>query len=217
MAGLMATVLAELPFAHFWHPIALLESAPRTLSSTQQRWDVTDSSGPDVGTIPEPTSTRSGAWALTGTTSKQQRRAFSVLVVDSPAGMPSDLVAIKDDPGASIVLMTRPDRASLSDAADALVWMNDRSLVARSRVTVLINHGVGQPDSGSKPAATALGIRCAAIHSLPQDSTLAPGQPLPSGRLLPNRLRRRVARLCLDIWNHAHTADPALSNHNRQE
>ena len=33
VAGLLATVLAELPYAHIWHPIALVESAPRTLGS----------------------------------------------------------------------------------------------------------------------------------------------------------------------------------------
>ncbi len=49
MAGLMATVLAELPFAHFWHPIALIESAPRTLSSTQQRWESPTRRVPTLG------------------------------------------------------------------------------------------------------------------------------------------------------------------------
>lgn len=61
LAGLLATVLAELPFAHIWHPIALVEAAPRTLGSTSRRWDLLKPSEPG-----EATSTRSGAWAVTG-------------------------------------------------------------------------------------------------------------------------------------------------------
>ena len=100
--------------------------------------------------------------------------------------------------------MTRPDRASLSEAADALVWMNDQHLVARRRVTVVINHGVGQPDRGSKAAATALGIRCAAIHSLPADSTLGPGRVLPSGRDLPVTPAAPHRPHRLDVWIRPH-------------
>ena len=88
------------------------------------------------------------------------------MVVDAPAGLPSDLPAVDDDPQASIVLVTRPDRVSLADAADALVGMNDRAWSPANRVAVVINDGDGRPDRGSRAAATALGIRCAAIHSL---------------------------------------------------
>lgn len=219
MAGLVATVLTELPFAHIWHPIALVDRAPQTLGSTMRRWDVVEPQDPLTRTVPDLASTRSGVWALTGLTPWQQRRDFSVLVVDSPTGLPSDLAAVTDDPQASIVLMTRPDRRSLAHAAEALVWLNDCNLVARSRVTVVINHGVGRPDRGSRAAATALGIRCAATHSLPTDSTLGPDRVLPSGRDLPVRLRRRIARACLDIWTQTQTPNPpaALSSPHRQE
>ena len=54
-------------------------------------------------------------------------------------------------------------------------------------------------------AATALGIRGAAIHSLPANSTLGPGRVLPSGRDLPIPIRRRLARICLDVWSQAQT------------
>lgn len=114
--------------------------------------------------------------------------------------MPSDLPFIKDDPSASVVMLTRPDRASLADAADALVWMNDRSRVSRGRVVVVINRGVGMPDRGSRAAAIALGIRCAAVHSLPFSSALGPGRALPSGRDLPIRVRRVVSHAALDLW-----------------
>lgn len=219
LAGLTATVLAELPYAHIWHPIALVESAPPTLGRTRRRWGVIDPGDPPDGLASEQQCTASGAWALSGSTSIQSRRDFSVLVVDSPAGLPSDLKTIEADPCSSVVLMTRPDRTSLSDAADALVWMNDKSLVDRNRVTVVINHGVGRPDRGSRAAATALGIRCAVIHSLPIDSALDPGRVLPCGNDMPVRLRRRVARICLDIWSQAQspTAAAAFGRPQQQE
>ena len=37
---------------------------------------------------------------------------------------------------ASILLLVRPDRASLAEAADVLVWMHDQQLVARSLIVV---------------------------------------------------------------------------------
>jgi len=187
-------VLAELPYAHIWHPIALVESDPLGFSRTRRRWDVIEPSASEAA------STRSGAWALMSPVGSDERRDFSVVVVDGPAGLPSNLPTVAEDPNSSIVLMTRPDRTSLSDAANALVWMNDQGLVTRRRMTVVINHGVGQPDRGSKAAATGLGIRCAAIHSLPAHSTLAAGRVLPSARELPLRLRRSLAHICLDVW-----------------
>lgn len=196
LAGLLATVLAELPFAHIWPPIALVDAAPQALSSTGRRWDLIE---PEESS--EATSTRSGAWVLSGSLAAVQRRDFSSVVVDGPAGMPSGVPCIKDDLNASIVLLTRPDRASLADAADALVWMNDRSEVSRRRVIVVINRGVGQPDRGSRAAATALGIRCTAIHSMAFSSALGPGRALPSGHELPTRVRRLISHVALDAWS----------------
>ena len=34
VAGLMATVLAELPYAHIWHPVGLVDAAPQTFRRT---------------------------------------------------------------------------------------------------------------------------------------------------------------------------------------
>ena len=200
LAGLMATVLAELPYAHLHRPVALVESDPRTLSVTPRRWDVVE---PNLTSHHfEPIgSTPTGAWAFRNGPSPWKRDAFSVLVVDAPVGLPSDLAEVVEDPGASVVLVTRPDRASLADAADALVFMNECRSVERNRVNVVINNGIGEADRHAKAAATVLGIRCAAIHSLRLEPTLAPGTVLPSGRALPTRLRRTVARICLDVWS----------------
>jgi hypothetical protein len=111
LAGLMATVLAELPYAHIWAPIAVVDAVPQTLSSTLRRWDAVDQE--DSQPLEQALAlagTRSGAWALTGLTPWQQRRDFSALLVDSLTGLPSELPSVTDDPLASIVLMTRPDR-----------------------------------------------------------------------------------------------------------
>lgn len=198
VSGLLATVLAELPFAHIWPPIAAVELSPHPLGSTVRRWDLVGPLEPDAAT-----STRSGAWAFTGGRAVAEPKDFSVIVFDAPPGLPSDLSCVADDPGASIVILTRPDRASLAETAEALVWMHDRSLVPRSQTVVIINDGVGQPDRGSKAAATALGIRSSAVHRLPFSWTLGPGRALPSGRDLPIRVRRCTSHVALDVWTVA--------------
>lgn len=207
LAGLLATVMAELPFAHVWPPIALTESSPRTLSTTAKRWDVLRPPEPDQpaaqATDSDRSVTASGVHVLASPPSVRQPRDYSVVVVDAPVGMPSDITPVATDPTASVLLVIRPDRASLTEAAEALVWMNDHHLVGRRRVSVVINYGVGPADHASKAAAAALGIRCAAVHRLAQEPLLAPGRPLPSGRALPSRLRRGIARLCLDIWSQS--------------
>ncbi len=199
LSGLIATVLTELPYAHLRRPVALVEPIPRGLSVSPRRWGIVDPE-PDP-TFHDPVGcTKSGAWAFRDGPRHGERRSFSVLVIDAPTGLPSELSAVADDPAASIILLTRPDRASLADAADALVWMHDQGLVNRRRITVVLNYGAGPSDRGSAAAATALGIRCAAIHRLGPDPTLAPGLVLPSGHALPARLRRRIASICLDVW-----------------
>jgi MinD-like ATPase involved in chromosome partitioning or flagellar assembly len=123
------------------------------------------------------------------------------LVIDAPSGLPSEVSAVAEDPTASVILLTRPDRASLADAADALVWMHRHSQVTRDRVTVVINEGIGKSDRHAKAAGAVLGIRCTAVHRLGPNPTLAPGLVLPSGDALPTRLRRRIASICLDVWS----------------
>ena len=199
LSGLIATVLTELPYAHLRRPVALVEPNPRGLSVSPRRWGIVDPE-PDPSFHDPLGCTRSGAWAFQNSPRHRARRSFSVLVIDAPTGLPSELSAVTDDPTASIILLTRPDRASLADAADALVWMHRHSPVTRRRVTVVINDGIGESDRQAKAAAAVLGIRCAAIHRLGPDPTLAPGLVLPSGHALPARLRRRIARICLDVW-----------------
>jgi Mrp family chromosome partitioning ATPase len=216
VTGLLATVLAERPFAHMWPPIALVEPSHRTLPSTARRWSLVASGAGEQqlreAADPDRSRAASRVHLLTGRSSARQDLDYSVVVVDAPVGLPSDLEWVADDPGASVLLVIRADSASLADAAEALVWMHDQALVTRRRVTVVINHGAGPGDRGSKAAATALGIRCAAVHSLPQHSALAPGRPLPSARGLPTVLGRCVARVCLDIWGQCLTdhAPPSL-------
>ena len=106
VAGLMATVLAELPYAHIWHPVGLVDAAPRTFCHTRRRWDVIEPPGPTTELTSDQACTRSGAWALTGLPSSTERLDFSVLVVDAPAGLPSDLPGVQEDPQASVVLVT---------------------------------------------------------------------------------------------------------------
>ena len=60
-----------------------------------------------------------------------RREDFSTIVIDAVPGLPSSHHAVAVDPRASILLLVRPDRASLAEAADVLVWMHDQQLVAR--------------------------------------------------------------------------------------
>ena len=94
VAGLMATVLAELPYAHVWRPIGLVEASPRTLSSTYRRWGVTPSELPTRESAAERSlTTAAGAQLLTDLALEQpSSRDHSAVVVDAPVGMPSDLV-----------------------------------------------------------------------------------------------------------------------------
>lgn len=203
VAGLLATVLAEQRFAHLWPPIALREAEDRMLSTTARRWEVLDDPGRG-----EDLCTRSGAWAFLNGARSARRDEFSAIVVDAAPGLPSENSAVADDPGASVLLLVRPDRASLAEAAEALVWMNDEGFLARQRTVVVINHGSGAGDRGSRAAATALWTRCAAVHSLRFDATLGPGRVLPSGHALPNRVRRVIEHVALDLWVSATTSRP---------
>jgi hypothetical protein len=208
VTGLLATILAELPFAHIWPPIAAVELTPHPLGSTVQRWDLVGPLEPDAAS-----STRAGAWAFTGGRSIAEPRDFSVVVLDAPTGIPSDLPCVADDPGASILLLTRPDRASLAEAAEALVWMHDQALVSRNRTVVVVNGGVGQWEQGSRTSATTLGIRSTAVHRLPSSPALGPGRALPSGRAMPTLVRRALSHAALDLWSVATNHRSAHAKH----
>ena len=201
VSGLLATVLAELVFAHIWPPIALAEESSRAFSPTARRWDVVTSGDADPS---DAACTRSGAWAFTEGQSIARREAFSTIVIDAAPGLPSSHHAVAVDPRASVLLLVRPDRASLAEAADVLVWMHDHQLIAGSRVVVLINHtSISPRDPATRAAATALATRCAGVHKLPFHPALGPGRPLPSGSDLPIRVRQVIARTALELWGTA--------------
>ena len=183
------------PYGHIWPPIGLHETTTQQLSPTPRRWDLidTDDSASEWWT-------RSGVCAFTNGQRPARREDFSAVVVDATAGLPCDQEPVSSDPAAAVVLVMRPDRASLAEAAEALVWMHDRHLVSRPRVVALINDGVGRSDAGSRAAATGLWTRCVAVHRVPWHSTLGPGCVLPSGHDLPTRLRRVVQHTALDLW-----------------
>lgn len=195
VSGLVASILAEQPFAHVWPPVALAESEHRALSTTATRWGVIDDLGEGVDRC-----TRSGVWAFLNGSGPPRRDDFSAILIDAPRGLPCHNQAIADDPNSSVLLLVRPDRASVAEAAEALVWMCDEGLLARRRTVVVINHGAGTGDRGSRAAATALWTRCAAVHSLPFDTSLGPGRVLPSRQTLSNRVINHVA---LDLWASA--------------
>lgn len=192
VSGLLSTVLAELPFAHIWPPVALRESADNPHCTNQHRWDVLDDDNRSL--------TRAGARVFAEGAAPARRDDFSVIVEDALPGLPSLASAVGLDRRTSLLLVVRPDRTSLAEASDALVRLHDHQLIDRHRVVVVINHGAGQPDRDSKSAAVALWTRCAAVHCLPLHSTLRPGRCLPSGRDLPNRIRRVIQHVACDLW-----------------
>jgi hypothetical protein len=195
LAGLLATVLTELSFAHIWPPIALAETATRAFSDTAHRWDVLDGDPDDTAC------TRSGAWVFTDGQVVRRREDFSTIIIDALPGVPSANHTVAVDPRASILLVVRPDQASLAEAADVLVWMHDQHQVDRGRVVVVINHTSTTPvGRRSRAAATALATRCAGVHQLPFHPALGPGRALPSGGDLPVSIRRSIARTALDLW-----------------
>ena len=198
VTGLLMSILAELPFAHIWYPIAGVELTPRTLGTTAHRWGVAnlnDKADVDDGTA----ATSSGAWAFTEGVGIDNRHDFSAVVLDAPAGLPSELSWVAGDPTASVLLLARPDRASLAETAAALVWMHDQEQLARQRVVVLINDGAGFSDQGSRAAATAVRVRCAGVHRLPFHRTLGPGKQLPAGAAIPRQVRRPLTHAALDL------------------
>lgn len=194
VSGLLAAVLAELPFAHLWPPVALRESGENFHRPSLHRWDLLDDDN-------NRRVTRGGAWVFTDGATPARRDDFSVIIEDAAPGLAGLGSGASLDRRRSLLLVIRPDRMSLSEASETLVRLHDEHLVDRHRVVVVINHGAGQPDRDSKSAAVALWTRCAAVHSLPQHATLLPGRCLPSGRDLPNRIRRVMQHVACDLWS----------------
>lgn len=199
VAGLFALTLAGLPYAQLHRPVALGELDPSPLSQSRIRWGVP----PDLDHVAV-TQIGGRVRILADITAPADGRP--IRVIDSPAGLTATLGMATSSPATSIVLLTRPDPASLADAAAALIWLQDVQGVERQRLTVVINHGSGPGSPGSKAAATALGIRCRSIHRLPAHTALGPGTPLPSGRQMPRTVQRALLRVCADVYNSTRPA-----------
>lgn len=204
VSSLVAAGLAELPWAHVHKPIALVEMRPRRLSTTRARW-LAESTNLALNErrAPQqyvPLKTRSGIVLPPAAPVEAGRTAYSVVVAEAPVGLPSEHPAVRDDGSSSVLLVVRPDRRSLAEAAEALVWMHDQRLLHRGRVVVVVNLGAGQVDRGSRASSTALAVRCRAVHRLASDPRLGPVSSLPSGTALAPQLRRPTAALCLDLW-----------------
>jgi hypothetical protein len=190
-------------------PVALVELQPRERSTTRRRWMAdaagrTDASGDAVDQYRAPR-TRSGIAVPIVPVGMMHRAAYSVVVMEAPVGLPSEHDVVRQDVRSSVLLVVRPDRRSLAEAADALVWMHDEGLVQRSRVVVVVNLAQGQLDRGSRASSTALAVRCRAVHRLPYSNRLGPMACLPSGTTLAPALRQPITDICLDVWRS--TAD----------
>lgn len=217
LAALFAAAIAELPYAHVHKPVALVEMQPRLLSTTRRRWLAEAAPAKQapqraVDRYRAPV-TRSGIVLPASVPAEPQRAAYSVVVVEAPVGLPSEHEIVRADPTSSVLLVVRPDRRSLAETAEALVWMHDQGLVHRSRVVVVVNQGVGQVDRGSRAASTALAVRCRSVHKLAYNQRLGPTACLPSGTALAPFLRRPIQDICLDVWRSSQQTASELDPH----
>ena len=212
LATAMAATLAGLPYAHIWPPVLLVDGSSRRLDpATTQLRPVPEQNDPVTdGSRPWPPpllweaesgvrmlaarsrDDRAAAWTVEAALTAHQE-SYAPVIIDAASGLPSDLIWARTAPtGFSVLLMTRPDQYSLAETAEALVWMHDRQLVTKRQVTVVINHGVGLSSRRTRPAVTALAIRCYAVHQLTRDPGFAPGPSAPITRPVPKRQRGRL-------------------------
>ena len=122
--------------------------------------------------------------------------------------------------------LTRPDRASLAETAEALVWLHDHADIPKSRVVALINHGTGHVDRGSRAAAVSLcgpirgrppppvpssprtrASRCRAAHSLPAPSSDA-RSPTPRSTSRQSAASTPITTAAADPNHHPHRRVP---------
>lgn len=192
LAGLIALTLASLKHAHLHRPIALGESNPQPLSQARHRWGAPADS--DQITV-----TRAGGRVRVLTDVRDPGEGRPLVVVDALAGIVTTAELAATDPSSSVVLLTRPDRASIAETADVLVWLQDSHAIPRDRIAVVINDGAGRSGYQSRPAATALAIRCRSIHRLPAHKSLGPGTVLPCGQRVPGSIRKSLIQFCADI------------------
>lgn len=229
LAAAIALTLAGLPYPHIWPPVLLVDGSSRRLDpTTTQLRPVPAQNDPETdGNAPWPTpllweadsgvrilAARSqddlaAAWAADAALNRHQD-SYAPVIIDAASGLPSDLIWARNAAaGFSVVLLTRPDQYSLAQAAEALVWMHDRKLVTKRQVTVVVNHGIGMSDRRTRPALTALAIRCYAVHQLTRDPGLAPARSAPVTRPVPTRQQRRLTQICLSVWHTTQTVGSA--------
>ena len=240
VAALLAATLAGLPFAHIWPPALLVDTTrsrsphdhPDEAAEMTSEHRVDDlASLLGVRSPLQVRTTSSGIAVLRANGTERPvlgrqlhtavsivQDCFAPVIIDTPCGLPSDTRWTRGVPaGFSVVLVVRPDEYSLTDAAQALVWMHDQHLVSKQQVTVVVNHGAGPPTGRTRPAAAALAVRCHGLHQLPADPRLGPGPTPPTARPVPARLRLRLAQICLDIWHTSqtptHRPDPQTVDH----
>ncbi|QDP95352.1 hypothetical protein FOE78_04985 [Microlunatus elymi] len=191
MAGLIAVTLAALPYAHLHRPVVLKELEAAPLSHAHERWGAENDQLINVGR-------RGGNVRLTERP-MHPAELHPMIVCDAPAGLLATERVTRANSADSVVLTVRPDRVSLAKTAEALLWLQDDRGVARQRITVVINDAAGRHDRNSKPAATALGIRCWSVHRLAAHPALGPGRVLPSQHV-PGPIHKAVVRICLDVY-----------------
>ena len=228
VAALLAGTLAGLPFSHIWPPALLVDTtcgrsphdhspAPTEAESEHRADDLSSLLG--VRSPLQLRTTSSGIAVLHTNGSDRPvlsrqlctavatvQDCFAPVIIDARCGLPSNTRWTRGVPaGFSVVLVVRPDEYSLTDAAQALVWMHDQHRVSKQQVTVVVNHGAGPPSGRTRSAAAALAVRCHGLHHLPSDPRLGPGPIPPTARPVPTRLRLRLAQICLDIWHTSQT------------
>ena len=229
LAAAMAATLAELPYAHIWPPVLLVDGSSRRLDPAitqlrpvpEQNEPVTDGNppwpapllweaDPGVRMLAARSWDELAAAGLVEAALTAHQDAYAPVIIDAASGLPSDLIWARTAPaGFSVVLITRPDQYSLAEAAEALVWMHDRKLVSKHQITVVVNHGIGITSRRTRPAATALALRCHAVQQLTRDPGFGPGPSAPITRPVPKRQRGRLTQICLSVWHTTQTATPA--------
>lgn len=204
----------------------LFDASGRRLSNTGVRWGVHPLSASvglvrDKGDQALPSIVRgwvgctpSGAHALLSTDGEEVpvtehqsvevlqrlRAAFEHVVIDAPAGLPSDLpwTTAGDAAPATVILVSRPDEASLNRLAEVVVWMNDHAgLQTKQHINVVVNHGVGKASRASKAAKTMLATRCGSVSDIPFANAFQPNAPPPTVPRLSNPLNLKFAQILL--------------------
>ncbi|GAA3612674.1 MinD/ParA family ATP-binding protein [Microlunatus ginsengisoli] len=221
IAALIAVTLAGQPYAAHWPAALLVDGDPRRFDPAwPPHIDRSELAPGAFGSQVCRQSTPAGyevlhlcdpgrglrRWDVSSAAVAAVENNYGPVIIDNPCGLPSESLWTRTT-GCSVVLVVRADRDSLTTAAQALVWMHDRHQVSKHQVIVVVNRGVGARTGRFIAAASALAIRCHGLHQLPAHPGLGPGLTPPYARPVPDRLRLRLAQICLDIWHTTQTTD----------